>query len=162
MRTVRSPVGALQLYADASALIALYLPDHVHPSRLAGDPRAESPILARATDQLAEYFAGTRTRFDLPLAPRGTPFQLMCWRALLEIDYGATTSYGALAGAIRRPSASRAVGAANGRNPISIIIPCHRVIGATGELTGYGGGLPAKRWLLDHEARPATRSRRSR
>ena len=113
-------------------------------------------MLVAAARQLAEYFAGRRRAFDLPLAPAGTPFQQQVWRQLLQIPFGSTCSYGALARAVGRPSASRAVGAANGRNPISIIIPCHRVIGSDGSLTGYGGGEPAKRWLLDHES-PALR-----
>jgi methylated-DNA-[protein]-cysteine S-methyltransferase len=108
-------------------------------------------VLERTAEQLAEYFAGERREFDLPLAARGTGFQEIVWRALLAIPFGETCSYGEIAKAIGRPSASRAVGAANGRNPISIIIPCHRVIGSTGELTGYGGGMDNKRWLLDHE-----------
>ncbi|MCA9677318.1 MAG: methylated-DNA--[protein]-cysteine S-methyltransferase, partial [Myxococcales bacterium] len=101
--------------------------------------------------QLAAYLDGARRAFDVPLAPAGTPFQLAVWDALLAIPYGATESYGALARRLGRPHAARAVGAANGQNPISIIVPCHRVIGADGSLTGYGGGLPAKRWLLAHE-----------
>jgi methylated-DNA-[protein]-cysteine S-methyltransferase len=98
--------------------------------------------------QLQEYFAGTRRQFDLPLAPEGTPFQQRVWRALLEIPYGETISYGELAGQIGQRNASRAVGLANGSNPLSIVIPCHRVIGANGKLTGYGGGLPNKERLL--------------
>jgi len=103
--------------------------------------------------QLAEYFAGDRRAFDLPVAPRGSEFQELVWRALVEIPFGETRSYGQLARSIGQPTASRAVGAANGRNPIAIIVPCHRVIGATGALTGYAGGMAAKRWLLDHERR---------
>lgn len=168
MRTVASPCGTLRLFADDAALIALYLPDQLY-AMFDDAPRATaartgaSAILASAAAQLAEYFAGSRRQFDLPLAPRGTAFQTRCWRALVEIDYGTTTSYGALARAIGRPAASRAVGSANGKNPISIIIPCHRVVGANGDLIKYGGGLPAKRWLLDHEARaPAAVSHRRR
>jgi len=101
--------------------------------------------------QLREYFAGDRHEFDLKLAPRGTDFQLRVWRALWDIPAGTTTSYGAIAEAIGKPTASRAVGAANGRNPISIVVPCHRVIGSNGTLTGYGGGLDRKAWLLNHE-----------
>jgi len=106
-----------------------------------------------AAIQLQEYFAGKRTRFDLPLAPRGTAFQKAVWAALLRIPFGETASYGELARAIGKPSASRAVGAANGRNPLSIVIPCHRVIGADGSMTGYGGEISRKRILLDLEAR---------
>ena len=101
--------------------------------------------------QLDEYFAGDRTEFDLELAPQGTPFQLDVWRQLSRIPYGETISYGELAKRVDRPGAARAVGAANGQNPIAIIVPCHRVIGADGSLTGFGGGLPWKRWLLNRE-----------
>ena len=113
---------------------------------------ALTPTSTRSGGQLAEYFAGTRMDFELTLNPAGTPFQLTVWSALREIPYGATASYGKIAAAIGRPDAARAVGWANGQNPIPIIVPCHRVIGADGSLTGYGGGLPAKRWLLAHEA----------
>jgi len=145
--TLRSPVGTLCLCAEDDRLTELHLP---HRSVPVGRPH-RSEVLARAAAQLTEYFAGQRRTFDLPLAPRGTAFQTGVWRALAEIPFGETCSYGDLARAIGRPAASRAVGAANGRNPIAIILPCHRVIGASGELTGYGGGLPMKRWLLDHE-----------
>ena len=128
-------------------LVGLYLPDRPAPT----GPRQRSAVLTRAAAQLDEYFAGERRDFDLPLAPSGTAFQVEVWRALARIPFGATCSYGDLARAVGRPAASRAVGAANGKNPIAIILPCHRVIGASGELTGYGGGLPMKRWLLDHE-----------
>ena len=101
--------------------------------------------------QLKEWFAGKRTSFDLPLAPKGTPFQKRVWKALEGIPFGETRSYGEIAKSIGQPSASRAVGAANGANPISIIVPCHRVIGSSGKLTGFGGGLDVKRWLLEHE-----------
>ena len=107
--------------------------------------------LSAAMRQLAEYFAGTRREFDLPLRFQGTTFQTRVWRELTEIPYGQTWSYGQLAQRIDKPSASRAVGLANGRNPISILVPCHRVIGADGSLTGYGGGIERKRWLLAHE-----------
>lgn len=115
-------------------------------------------MLARAAAQLAEYFRGERLEFDLPLAMEGTAFQRRVWDELMAIPYAATWSYGELARAIGRPSASRAVGAANGRNPIAIIVPCHRVIGAKGALTGYGGGMAAKQWLLAHERTRAPRS----
>jgi len=111
-------------------------------------------VLTRAARQLAEYFAGTRRTFDLPLAftTRATPFQQKVWRALLTIPFGETRSYGEIAAQIGSPRAVRAVGAANGRNPISIIAPCHRVIGSNGDLTGFGGGMEAKAWLLAHES----------
>ena len=158
-KTIASPLGELRLYADNHELVALYL----HPPWLdAVDKKTD--VLELAAAQLREYFAGKRRTFDLPLAPRGTAFQERVWRALLAIPFGETCSYGDIARAIGRPSASRAVGAANGKNPIAIIIPCHRVIGTSGALVGYGGGLPTKRWLLEHEytsACPGSSSRSS-
>ena len=145
----RSPIGLLVLSARSDQLVGLHLPESADPAP-AGTER-KTPILARAAKQLAEYFAGKRKVFDLALAPEGTAFQRRVWDALLEIPYGVTTSYGAIAQRIGRPAASRAVGAANGRNPIAIIVPCHRVIGANGALTGFGGGLPAKTFLLTLE-----------
>ena len=117
--------------------------------------------MEEARDQLRAWFAGRRTTFDLPLRPRGTPFQLSVWRALGEIPYGETSSYRELAVAVGQPSAARAVGAANARNPLSIVVPCHRVIGARGELTGYAGGVERKRWLLEHERAVASSRRLS-
>jgi methylated-DNA-[protein]-cysteine S-methyltransferase len=123
--------------------------------RLTGDtkvaPQRDAEAAAEAVEQLSAYFTGERLEFDLPLAPRGTAFQREVWKTLREIPPGETQSYGDVARAIGRPSASRAVGAANGRNPIAIVVPCHRVIGANGQLTGYASGLERKRWLLDHE-----------
>jgi len=150
---VKSPIGQLTLVGSASALVALHLPgsDDAPPEGELGKP----PLLQRVADQLAEYFAGERRTFDVPLAANGTAFQRLVWDALLEIPYGVLRSYGDVARAIGRRAASRAVGAANGRNPIAIIVPCHRVIGASGQLTGYGGGLPTKRWLLEHEQKHA-------
>jgi methylated-DNA-[protein]-cysteine S-methyltransferase len=149
MITMPSPLGVLRLHAHADELVGVYLPDqHAPPA-----PHQASDVLRATAAQLTEYFAGERRAFDLPIAPRGTGFQEIVWRALVAIPYGQTRSYGALAQAIGRPSASRAVGAANGRNPISIIVPCHRVIAASGDLTGYAGGLAAKKWLLAHEGR---------
>jgi methylated-DNA-[protein]-cysteine S-methyltransferase len=110
-------------------------------------------VLASATRQLCEYFDGDRRGFELPLDPVGTPFQLRCWLALRSIPYGTTISYGEQARRLGHPRGARAVGGANARNPISIVLPCHRVVGADGTLTGYGGGLAAKRVLLDHEQR---------
>lgn len=125
-----------------------------------GAPRRDAVAAARAAQQLAEYFTGNRFEFDLPLVPRGTAFQLAVWRALLDIAYGETASYGAIARAVGRPDASRAVGAATGRNPLSLVVPCHRVVGADGTLTGYGGGLDRKAWLLDFEAQALRALRR--
>jgi methylated-DNA-[protein]-cysteine S-methyltransferase len=121
--------------------------------------RRRGDVLRRAAAQLTEYFAGQRRAFDLPLAPRGTGFQRLVWEALTRIPHGETRSYRELACSLGRPSACRAVGAANGQNPISIIVPCHRVIASNGDLTGYAGGLAAKRWLLDHERAPVARRR---
>jgi methylated-DNA-[protein]-cysteine S-methyltransferase len=157
--TFQSPLGPLGLCARGDELVAIYLPDQSPPAE--ARPRV-TPVLATASIQLAEYFAGTRCEFDLPLGARGTGFQQLVWRALLAIPYGATASYGEIARAIGRPSASRAVGAANGKNPLAIVVPCHRVIGANGTLVGYGGGMPAKRWLLEHEAAVARRAAASR
>lgn len=149
---VRSPVGPLQLYAADGKLMWLRLPERRGPAGGDAAVATRDEVLVRTAEQLAEYFAGARRAFDLPLAPPGTAFQAQVWRALLKIPFGDTRSYGQLARTIRRPSASRAVGAANGSNPIAIIVPCHRVIGSSGALTGYGGGLDMKRWLLAHEA----------
>jgi methylated-DNA-[protein]-cysteine S-methyltransferase len=149
---IESPIGELLLVGDGHALHGLHMQDGrtavaVDPEwRLADEPFAE------VRRQLSEYFDGERTTFDVPLAMAGTPFQRRVWSALREIPYGETTSYGELAGRLGRPSASRAVGLANGRNPIAVIVPCHRVIGSDGNLTGYGGGLERKRLLLDLEA----------
>ena len=151
--TLPSPVGALLLVSDGEALTGLYTENH------RGDPgprpswRRDPGPFREAAAQLAAYFEGEARPFDLPLAPRGTDFQRAVWAALREIPFGVCISYGELARRIGRPAASRAVGAANGRNPISIVVPCHRVVGAGGALTGYAGGLGCKRRLLDHEAR---------
>jgi methylated-DNA-[protein]-cysteine S-methyltransferase len=123
-----------------------------------GDPRFEAaagshPVLDEAAAQLGEYFAGERRSFDVPLDLVGTPFQLDAWRALAEIPYGTTVAYGEQARPLGCPGSARAVGAANGRNPLSIVLPCHRLVGANGALTGYAGGLEVKRALLEHEAR---------
>jgi methylated-DNA-[protein]-cysteine S-methyltransferase len=148
---VDSPCGPLTLVATDSDLSGLYMADHRHqpPSETFG-PRDHGPF-AEAVRQLDAYFAGELTEFDLPLRLAGTPFQQSVWAALLRIPFGRTLSYGELARAMGRPNASRAVGLANGRNPVSIIVPCHRVIGANGDLTGYGGGMLRKRQLLEFE-----------
>jgi methylated-DNA-[protein]-cysteine S-methyltransferase len=153
-----SPIGPLTLVAEAGELTALYMDAQQHrPDEsslgVPGDPDA-APF-ATASRQLADYFAGQLTEFDLPLAPAGTPFQRRVWAALQAIPYGQTWSYAQLAGKIGQATAVRAVGLANGRNPIALVIPCHRVIGSDGSLTGYGGGLDRKRFLLDLEARAA-------
>ncbi|MFH7586340.1 methylated-DNA--[protein]-cysteine S-methyltransferase [Oceanimonas smirnovii] len=143
-----SPCGPLRIEANSEAITRILFLD----KPLAATAPA-SPLLAQTCDQLNAYFAGELTRFSLPLAPAGTPFQQQVWQALLTIPWGEKHSYRDIAVAIGNPRAVRAVGAANGRNPIPIIIPCHRVIGANGSLTGYAGGLTRKRWLLDHETK---------
>jgi len=145
-----SPVGPLTLVSDGAALAGVYFESQKHGAPPAG-PRGTDKIIDAARKQLDAYFAGKRTSFDVPLAPKGTAFQTRVWHALTKIPYGETTSYGAIANAIGSPKAVRAVGAANGRNPIPIIIPCHRVIGANGSLTGFGGGMARKELLLDLE-----------
>ena len=154
---VDSPVGPLTLVAVDGVLAGLYMTEqrHLPPSEAFGEP-AEDPDgapFAAAAGQLLDYFAGARTAFDLELVTYGTAFQRRVWAALQDIPYGQTVSYGQLADRIGQPSASRAVGLANGKNPIGIIVPCHRVVGADGGLTGYGGGIGRKRFLLAHEQR---------
>ncbi|HLN48259.1 MAG TPA: methylated-DNA--[protein]-cysteine S-methyltransferase [Steroidobacteraceae bacterium] len=148
-----SPIGPLLLCSDGAALTGLYMDSPDRPSLDGGDwtEDASADPLPQAVRQLREYFEGKRHEFDLPMRLAGTVFQQRVWRSLTEIPYGETWSYGQLAKRIGNPNASRAVGLANGRNPISILVPCHRVIGADGSLTGYGGGLERKRWLLAHE-----------
>jgi methylated-DNA-[protein]-cysteine S-methyltransferase len=149
---VASPVGRLRLIARGDALTGIWF-EHGRDARK-GDASlvpGGSAVLERAKAQLEEYFRGERREFDLPLAPAGTEFQRRVWQRLLAIEYGVTTTYGALAQELGNPNASRAVGLANGSNPIPIVIPCHRVIGANGKLTGFGGGLPIKSALLDLE-----------
>ena len=146
-----SPVGLLLLVGDARALRAVRFPPHEVDEAARAGWRRDPARFDAARAQLDEYFAGRRRAFELPLAPRGSLFQLHVWRELRAIPYGTTISYGELARRIGRPGASRAVGLANGRNSLAIVVPCHRVIGADGSLTGYGGGLERKRWLLRHE-----------
>jgi methylated-DNA-[protein]-cysteine S-methyltransferase len=149
---IESPIGRLLLTSDGTALTGLYMEPHRKAGSMEGWTQDATVLpLAAAVRQLNEYFAGRRREFDLPLRLHGTVFQTRVWHELAAIPYGQTWSYGQLARRINQPSASRAVGLANGRNPISILVPCHRVIGADGSLTGYGGGLERKRWLLAHE-----------
>ena len=154
-----TPVGTLTLVASDRGLRAVLWPK-VSPQRAGISPRPrhnpDHPILQKTVQQVDEYFAGTRTSFDLPLDLEGTRFQLAAWRSLAGIPFGATTTYGRQAAALGIPTAARAVGAANGANPVCIVLPCHRVIGANGSLTGFGGGLAVKQWLLDHEAQVLT------
>jgi len=150
-----SPIGPLLAARDDIGITALLLPHGDRPAEPHDAWLRDDGAFDDVREQLAEYFAGTRTAFELPLRLVGTAFQRRVWTALCDIPCGETRSYGELAATIGTPTASRAVGAANGQNPIAVVVPCHRVIGANGSLTGYGGGLPAKRWLLEHEARHA-------
>ncbi len=153
--SVASPLGSLLLVADdADRLRGLYLPDHKGGPAAAPGHHDAGGVIDRAAVELDEYFAGERTVFDLPLATAGGPLEERVWAALAGVPYGTTTTYGQIARSLGMgPGAARAVGSANGRNPLSIIVPCHRVVGASGSLTGYAGGLEAKRRLLAHEAR---------
>ncbi|SCK31982.1 methylated-DNA-[protein]-cysteine S-methyltransferase [Streptomyces sp. WMMB 714] len=155
---VDSPLGALTLVAEGEALSGVYFENHQRgPAPDALGPNVEDGSggpdsgFGRARRQLAEYFSGRRTHFDLPLAPRGDSFQQRVWKLLEQIPYGETRTYGDLARELGDPALAQAVGSANGRNPLSIVVPCHRVIGADGRLTGYAGGLRRKRFLLDLE-----------
>lgn len=156
--TMPSPVGELLLTATDAGLTRVYFERHRHMDAIdpAWGPAREYPgraaeVLEAARAQLTAYFAGRLRTFDLPLAPRGSAFQQAVWTALRAIPYGETTSYGALAAKLGDPEATRAVAGANARNPVSIVVPCHRVIGIHGALTGFGGGIERKRWLLEHE-----------
>ena len=150
--TVPSPIGDLYVAASERGLTCLLFDQWAHgPDRTGWEPDDGSVILANARRQLGEYFDHQRTTFDLPLDMQGTPFQLQVWKQLTKIPYGQTTSYGEIAKRLGAPNGSRAVGAANGRNPVAVVVPCHRVIGANGDLTGFGGGMARKEWLLKHE-----------
>jgi len=146
-----SPLGRLRLAGEHGFLTGVYFEDHVYGPPIPRDARDLPEVFHHVMGQLTEYFAGSRQIFDLPMRPVGTDFQRRVWNALSEIPFGATESYGDLASRLGDRKASRAVGLANGKNPISIIVPCHRVIGSDGSLTGYGGGLDRKLWLLRHE-----------
>jgi methylated-DNA-[protein]-cysteine S-methyltransferase len=157
---IQSPLGTLRMSAEEHALVGLYFPEHKPAPKFvegeaSGRP-AEREIIEAASRQLEEYFAGARTSFDVPLDLQGTEFQRAVWKALLAIPYGETRSYRELAEDVGRATAVRAVGTANGRNPVSILVPCHRVIGSDGSETGYAGGVEKKKWLLSLE-----RTRRS-
>jgi methylated-DNA-[protein]-cysteine S-methyltransferase len=155
--TVPSPVGPLTLLVSDAGLRAVLWPTEAPGERVSwpDDTREEPghPVLRLASEQLDEYFAGRRRTFDVPLDLHGTPFQIKAWRLLAAVPYGSTVSYRQQALLLGDPNKARAVGAANGRNPVSIILPCHRVVGASGALTGFAGGLEAKRSLLEFEAR---------
>lgn len=152
-----SPLGTLLLTAEDGALTGAHFPGQKHdrPRQPHWQRADDEPVLADARSQLMEYFAGRRSQFELPLAPRGTPFQQAVWQALLAVPFGATSTYGQVAAAIGRPASVRAVGAAVGANPIGIIVPCHRIIGRDGSLTGYAGGIDRKVRLLALEGRTA-------
>jgi methylated-DNA-[protein]-cysteine S-methyltransferase len=153
-----TPIGRLLVAAGADGLHAIAFDDARQAACIGRGWSRGGAHVADALVQLAEYFAGERHVFDLGRATRGTPFRRAVWDTLVDVPYGQTVSYGELARRIGDPAASRAVGAANGANPWPIVVPCHRVIGANGSLTGFGGGLPTKRWLLDHERRCAPRA----
>ena len=149
-----TPLGTLLLRGDGTVLTGIFMENHRHGPTDHADAVRDDARFTDARAQFTEYFAGQRTEFDLPLdRATGTAFQRQVWRALGDIPYGETISYGELARRIGQPAAVRAVGLANGRNPLSIVVPCHRVVGTGGKLTGYGGGLDRKRHLLDLEAR---------
>ncbi|HQW75395.1 MAG: methylated-DNA--[protein]-cysteine S-methyltransferase [Dokdonella sp.] len=155
--TIKSPIGMIVLAGDGEALQLVGLPESRHPVPITSAWTRRPDLFVEARRQFDAYFAGELTDFDLPLAPHGSEFQQRVWQVLRTIPYAATISYGELARRVGNPRASRAVGLANGANPLSIIVPCHRVIGANGSLTGYGGGLAAKRHLLDLERHHAPR-----
>ncbi|MGV8924037.1 MAG: methylated-DNA--[protein]-cysteine S-methyltransferase [Thermomonas sp.] len=150
-RRIESPAGPLVIAADDTGLRHIEFYQNRHPADRDDWQGGDNDVLQAAEAQLDEYFAGSRTRFELPLAPQGTAFQLGVWQELARIPYGVTISYAELAHRVGKPTATRAVGAANGRNPLPIVLPCHRVIGADGALTGFGGGLPMKEFLLKLE-----------
>lgn len=150
--TIDSPIGKLLAVGDGEALTGLYMQDGRRPAAALPAWECDPEAFSDLRQQLGEYFTGDRREFDLPLAPRGSEFQRSVWEALREIPYGETETYGELAERTGRPGSARAVGAANGQNPICVVIPCHRVIGANGKLTGYAGGLERKRLLLDIES----------
>jgi methylated-DNA-[protein]-cysteine S-methyltransferase len=152
---VDSPLGAFLLAGDGDTLVQARLPGGWSRDDVPTEWIHRTGGLGAASDQLAEYLAGTRSEFDLGFAPQGTAFQLAVWRALTDIPYATTASYKEVAAAVGNERATRAVGLANNRNPIALFVPCHRVIGSDGSLTGYGGGLEMKSWLLDHERRVA-------
>ncbi len=151
-RVVESPIGRIHLYANEYGLVGLYTDTHRDPLPTNKVDGEEDKILNQAAEELVEYFEGKRREFTVPVDPQGTKFQRSVWLELQRIPCGETITYGALAKRLGDPLLTRAVGTANGQNPVSIIIPCHRVIGANGHLTGYAGGLEIKRWLIDHEA----------
>jgi methylated-DNA-[protein]-cysteine S-methyltransferase len=159
-----SPFGDLLLVSDGDALTGLHLPPHDDRPATSPDPEwlRDDAKFREARNQLRAYFAAELRDFELPLSMKGTEFQRRAWKELMNIPFGTTISYAEQARRIGHPGSARAVGAANGRNPIAIVVPCHRVIGANGSLTGYGGGLQLKQWLLEHEESLSCRERTSR
>lgn len=158
---IESPLGRMLLASDGRALTGAWFAGQRHEPPIDEDwvRSPDLPVLRQAAGELAGYFAGTRARFSLALAPRGTPFQRAVWEAIATVRCGETITYGELAARAGWPGAARAAGAATGRNPLSIVVPCHRIVGSGGTLTGYAGGLERKRWLLDRErAAPARRA----
>ena len=148
---IDTPIGPLTLVAGPSGLREIRFPNGRPLGEADGPARPDHPVLAQAATELAEYFAGTRQDFDVPLDPHGSPFQLSAWRGLTTIPFAETVSYGEQARRLGHDGKARAIGAANGSNPLPVIVPCHRVIGSDGSLTGFGGGLETKAWLLHHE-----------
>lgn len=159
---VDAPFGGLTVVASDAGVRFITFDNDAHPKSYAGMDvvdDASHPVVARTVSQLGEYLDGKRLSFDVPLDLVGTEFQVQAWRALAGVPFGSTASYAQQAASIGRPTATRAIGAANGRNPVVVVLPCHRIVGADGSLTGFGGGLPVKKWLLDHEAAVVGRPR---
>jgi methylated-DNA-[protein]-cysteine S-methyltransferase len=152
------PFGELTVVASDKGVRYITFENDAHPKsyqNMSVIDDASHPVVARTVAQLHEYIKGTRRTFDVPLDLVGTEFQVQAWSALAKVPYGTTASYAQQAASIGRPKATRAIGAANGRNPVVVVLPCHRIVGADGSLTGFGGGLHVKKWLLDHEANVA-------
>ena len=158
--TIESALGELTLLAEGDKLTGVYFPHHWHPPTAVGPFVADDPVFTRAAAELAEYLDGRRTTFDLPTATAGDEFQERVWAMLAELPYGGTTTYGALAARLGDPALAQRVGQAVGHNPLSIVVPCHRVVGANGRLTGYAGGLRRKQFLLDLEEPAEVRAER--
>lgn len=160
---MKAPFGEIEVIASDKGLHnvmfdAVELPRNLQNHEVVRKP--SHPVVAATLTQLREYFAGSRTKFDLKLDLEGTEFQVAAWKALARVPYGKTASYAQQADSIGRPTATRAVGAANGRNPVAIVLPCHRIVGSNGTLTGFAGGLGVKQWLLDHEQKVASRGKK--
>jgi len=162
---ITAPFGELTVVASDAGVRYVMFENDAHPKSFANMTivdDASHHVASFAVQQLNEYIAGDRVDFDVPLDLVGTEFQVQAWRALADIPFGSTATYAQQAASIGRPTATRAIGAANGRNPVVVVLPCHRVIGADGSLTGFGGGLPVKKWLLEHETAVLSRVASSR